>query len=47
MYVWLVVDYREQKEDLNRVRLTAGGSLIKYPIETTTKTADLTTSKVL
>ena len=46
-YGRLVVDYREQKEDPNRVRLTAGGNLISYPGETTTKTADLTTSKVL
>ena len=46
-YGRLVVDYREQKEDPNRVRLTAGGNLIWYPGKTTTKTADLTTSKVL
>ena len=46
-YGRLVVDYREQKEDPNQVRLTAGGNLISYPGKTTTKTADLTTSKVL
>ena len=46
-YGSLVVDYREQKIDPNRVWLPAGGSLIKYPGKTTTKTADLTTSKVL
>ena len=46
-YGQLVVDYREQKEDPKRVRLTTGGNLIKYLGKTTTKTANLTTSKVL
>jgi hypothetical protein len=44
----VVVDYRPQKEDPNRVRITAGGNLIKdYPGELTTGTANLTTSKIL
>ena len=29
-YVNIVVDFRLQKEDPNRVRITAGGNLIKY-----------------
>ena len=44
-YARIVVDYRPQKDDPNRVRITAGGNLINYPGELTTRTADLTTSK--
>ena len=46
-YARIVVDYRPQKKDPNRVRITAGGNLISYPYELTTRTADLTTSKLL
>ena len=47
-YGRIVIDYRPQKEDPNRVRITAGGNLITdYPGEVTTRTADLTTSKIL
>ena len=46
-YAIVVVDFRPQKDDPNRVRITAGGNLIKYPGELTTRTADLTTSKLL
>ena len=46
-YARIVVDYRPQKDDPNRVRITAGGNLIDYPGELTTRTADLTTSKIL
>ena len=46
-YARVVVDFRPQKDDPNRVRITAGGNLIKYPGELTTRTADLTTSKLL
>ena len=46
-YTRVVVDYRPQKADPNRVRLTAGGNLIEYPGELTTRTADLTTTKML
>lgn len=47
-YARVVVDYRPQKEDPNRVRITAGGNLLKYPGEDfTTRTADLTTAKIL
>ena len=35
-YARLVIDYRQQKEDPNRVRMTAGGNLINYPFELTT-----------
>ena len=35
-YARLVVDYRPQKEDPNRSRMTAGGNLITYPGELTT-----------
>ena len=46
-YARVVVDFRPQKDDPNRVRITVGGNLIKYPGELTTRTADLTTSKLL
>ena len=46
-YVRIVVHCRSQKEDPNRVRITAGGNLIEYIGEVTTKTADLVTLKVL
>eukprot|EP00804_Cyclotella_cryptica_P000330 CCRYP_008663-RA/>CCRYP_008663-RA protein AED:0.43 eAED:0.43 QI:0/0/0/1/0/0/2/0/233 len=47
-YGRIVIDSRPQKADPNRVRITAGGNLIKdYPGELTTRTADLTTSKIL
>ena len=35
-YAQVVVDYRPQKEDPNRVRITVGGNLINYPGEFTT-----------
>ena len=46
-YARIVADFRPQKKDPNRVRITAGGNLIKYPGELTTRTADFTTSKVV
>ena len=46
-YAHIVVDFRSQKADPNRVRMTAGGKLIIYSGELTTRTADLATSKVL
>ena len=46
-YARIVVDSRPQKDDLNRVRITVGGNLIEYPGELTTRTADLTTTKLL
>ena len=41
------VDYRLQKDDPNRVRITAGGNLIIYPGELTIRTEDITTSKIM
>ena len=47
-YGRIVIDFRPQKADPNTVGITAGGNLIKdYPGELTTRTADLTTSKIL
>ena len=46
-YANVLVDYRAQKKDPTRVRITAGGNLIKYPYELTTRTADLTTPKIM
>ena len=46
-YARIVVDYRPQKADPNRVRITAGGNLIEYPDELTTRTADLITTKIM
>ena len=43
----IVVDFRPQKEDPNRVRITVGGNLIKYPGEVTTRAADLTSTKMM
>ena len=46
-YLKVVVDYRSQKEDSNRVWITVGGNLIEYPGEIMTRTVDLVTSKLL
>jgi hypothetical protein len=46
-YARIVVDYRPQKKDPNRVHITVGGNLIDYPGELSTRTADLITSKIL
>ena len=46
-YARVVVEFCPQKEDPNRVRITTGGNLIKYLGELTTRTADLTTAKML
>ena len=46
-YARVVVNFLPQKEDPNRVRITEGGNLMKYPGELTTRTADLTASKLL
>ncbi len=45
-YANIVVDFRPQKEDPHRIRITAGGNLINYPGKLTTQTADITTSKL-
>jgi hypothetical protein len=46
-YAWVIVDFRPQKADPYRIRITAGGNLINYPGELSTRTADLTTSKLM
>jgi hypothetical protein len=45
-YARVVVDHHPQKADPNRIRITAGCNLINYPGELTTRTADITTSKL-
>ena len=42
----ILIDYREQKEDPNWVRIMVGENLIEYPYKLTMRTADLTTSNV-
>ena len=46
-YAQVVVDFLPQTEDPNRVRITAGGNLIEYSGELTTRTADLTAANML
>jgi hypothetical protein len=46
-YARIVIDHQPQKEDPNRVRITVGGNLIDYPVELTTRTADMVSSKIL
>ncbi len=41
-----VVDYRPQKEFPHRIRITAGGNLIKYDASASVQTADLDTTKL-
>ena len=49
IYARIVVDNRAHKKDPNRVKITAGGNLLKniYPGELTMRTSDLTTSKCM
>jgi len=46
-YARVVVDFCPQKADPYRIRITAGGNLINYPGELSTRTVDLTTSKLM
>ena len=46
-YARMVVDVRPEKEDPNRVRITAGGDRLDYYGETSTETASLETAKIL
>jgi len=46
-YVQIVVEYQPQKEDPNWIRIAVGGNLITYKGNTSTQTANLTTSKLL
>jgi hypothetical protein len=42
-----VVDIKDHKEEKERSRLTVGGDQIEYPGDESTRTAGLTTSKIL
>ena len=46
-YARIVVDYRPQKQDPYRVRVTVGGNLLNVPGDLSTRTAEMTTSKLL
>ena len=46
-YGRIVVDYRPQKQEPHRTRLTVGGNLINYPDSVATKTAEVNTAKLL
>ena len=46
-YGRIVVDYRPQKADPNRTRLTVGGNRVEYPHDVSTPTADMVTAKLL
>ena len=46
-YARIVVDDWAHKKDPNRVCITVGGNLLDYPGEMTTRTADLTTTKIM
>ena len=46
-YARVVVNFRPQKMDPHRIQITAGGNLINYPGKLTTRTANLTTSKLM
>jgi hypothetical protein len=46
-YAHVVVDFCPQKVDPHCIRITAEGHLINYPVELSTRTADLTTSKLM
>ncbi len=45
-YARVVVNHRLQKEDPTCIRITAGGNLINYPGKLTTRTVDITTTKL-
>ena len=46
-YAHIVVDYRPQKVNPYRVRVTVGGNLLNVPGDLSTRTAEMTTSKLL
>lgn len=46
-YGRIVCDYRPQKSEPERTRLTVGGNLINYPYDVSTDTSDLTTAKLV
>jgi hypothetical protein len=46
-YSRVAFDFCPQKLNLHQIRITGGGNLINYPSELTTRTVDLTTSKLM
>ena len=46
-YMRLVITDRPQKEQPRRVRITVGGDRLDYPFDTSTRTSDITTAKLL
>jgi hypothetical protein len=46
-YGSFVVDIKDHKEEKERTRLTVGGEQIEYPGDKSTRTAGLTTAKIL
>ena len=46
-YTKIVLDFRPQKDDPHCIHITAGGNLIKCKGDMSTRTADLTTLKLL
>ena len=46
-YARIVVDYRPQKHEKERTRITVGGNLINYPENVSTKITEITTAKIL
>jgi hypothetical protein len=46
-YGGICVDYRPQKKEPERTRLTVGGNLIDFPGDVSTPTADTTTTKLV
>jgi hypothetical protein len=46
-YGSFIVDIKEHKEERERTSLTVGGNQIEYPGDKSTRTAGLTTSKIL
>ncbi len=46
-YVKIVVDFCQKKEDPYRIQITAGGNLLTYRGNVSTRTVDLSTSKLL
>ena len=46
-HVQMVADFRPQKPDPHRIRITIGGSKITVEYDVSTPTADLSTAKIL
>jgi hypothetical protein len=46
-YARICANYRPEKADPNRIRITLGGNLVNYPGDVGTRTADMLTVKLL